>query len=479
MSDVYRGGNGRMLTRLLDHLTIPLAILDRRGQIVFVNSKFCQMAGQDASLLVGKSCSWNVAADGPLAAILTALAPPAAALDGHIVTRQLTAPIIYGTTETGQLFFPISNDEGVVEATAVVLGKFEQIQQIVPASRGRFTETASPERTLVQIRSRWKALDDLTSLIGSSPKIQLAMQRAQMSVAHPCHTFIYGPPGSGKLECCHGIFLGRLKSAGLPTTKGQFFPIDCRVLDSGLIDGMLEVFTQRLNPELPVVAQQMVLIGVDCLSESDLQRIDGWMDHSQQQCLISCTSNLSAMELAARSAGWSEMASRLSCIEVFIPPLTERPEDILPLALHWMAEECKRSDRAQLTFAPETVQRLTAYPWPKNLRQLRQAMQHSVQQAVLTSAVTPDHLPLAIRSHPSSVQDTVSEKIVPINLDAVLEGFEKTIISRALELSPRNRAQAARLLGISRPRLLRRIEQLGIDQASSAGKAEDQDPATG
>ncbi|MEZ6076233.1 MAG: PAS domain-containing protein [Pirellulaceae bacterium] len=124
MTDSFRSGNSRTLAKTLDQLGHPLAVLDRRGVIVFVNLPLCQLFKADATQLVGQSCSWQVAEDdSPFGALLTALAPPAGALQGKLVVRRLTTPIVFDSTQTGQLFIPLLDDEGTPQATLVALGE--------------------------------------------------------------------------------------------------------------------------------------------------------------------------------------------------------------------------------------------------------------------------------------------------------------------------------------------------------------------
>ncbi len=468
MNEEYRGGNGRLLARLLEQFELPAAILDRRGQIVFVNAALCRIAKMASTALVGQRCSWKVAEDGPAAAILTALAPPPSALEGRVVVRQLTVPIVYGASETGQLFLPLTDRSGVVEITLVLLGQFEQIQKMFPAEHRSSRARTIPDRVLVHLRSRWKTLDGLLSLIGSSPAIELALWRAQLAISNPCNILISGPPGTGKLEVAQGAFLGRMKAAGLQAASGQFFPLDCRVLDAELIDGMLEIFSARLQSDQPQTAQQLVLIGVDRLSESALERLLTWVEHHHDECWMSATSTITANQLVARSSQWSSLINRLAAIEIHLPRLADRREDISALALHSLSEECLQADRAQLSLSSDATDRLVAYSWPGNVRELRNAIQHAVKQAVLTNAVHSSHLPVAIRAFPSAAVANQPTSVSPIDLDAVLLDVEKTLLSRALRFSPRNRAGAARLLGISRPRLLRRIQQLGLDSSQEA-----------
>jgi DNA-binding NtrC family response regulator len=187
-----------------------------------------------------------------------------------------------------------------------------------------------------------------------------------------------------------------------------------------------------------------------------------WLDLIQPQATVVSTSSQSAAELSAGSEQWSKLISRLAAIEFHLPGLASRRQDIAPLALQYLSEACKQADRAQLTLSNEALNQLEAFSWPDNLRQLRSAMKEAVKSAVLSSAIQSNHLPVAIRTYASIVANDPASSVEPIDLDAVLVDLEKVMLRRALKLSPRNRAKAARLLGISRPRLLRRIEQLGL-----------------
>lgn len=474
----FKGGNSRLLARLLDQFDQPLAILDRRGQIIYANSRLCSLAKVEATSLVGKQCSWQIAEDSALAAILTALAPPAGALDGRAVVRRLMAPIFYGAPHTGQLFLPLKNSKEDVECTLVILGEVDDLQRTL-AGDANAVQRSQPDRILLQIRSRWKSLDGLGALTGSSPAMELAMQRCQIAIANSCSVFISGPAGVGKHELAQGLFLGRLKSTGASLALGQCFPVDCRKLDADLVDGMLEIFSGRLRAEVPRIAQQLVLTGVDKLPSASLQRILMWLDVIQPQATVVATSGLAASDLVARTPQWSTLISRLAAIELHLPGLATRRQDIAPLALQFLSEACKQADRAQLTLSSDALDQLEAFSWPENIRQLRLAMQEAVKSAVLSSAIQVSHLPVAIRTYCSIVSDSTM-KVEPIDLDAVLVDLEKVMLRRALKLSPRNRAQAARLLGISRPRLLRRIEQLGlVDQVPNPIEDDEQDAQSG
>lgn len=469
MSDSFRSGNSRTLVKTLDQLGHPLAVLDRRGVIVFVNLPLCQLFKADATQLVGQPCSWQVASDEvPFGALLTALAPPAGALQGKLVVRQLTTPIVFGSTQSGQLFIPLLDDEGTPQATLVVLGDWPSLSAQLPVAEPPSVQRQQVHGNLLTaIRSRWQNLNDLHSLIGTSPAIELAMARAQLAIAQPCGLLVSGPSGVGKSDIVRGVFMGRLKRADLPKMAGQLFPIDCRVTEAQQLVELLDIFVSRLRPESPKFSQLLLLEHSEQLSVESVERLNNWLESSSFQCLAAATSACRADELATRGPAWGHLLSRLATIEVVIPPLSQRRQDIAPVAMHLLAVACQKKQRAQLSFTPEALQLITAFPWPENYRQLSQAIDEAVSRAVLVANIQVMHLPVAVRSYSSTNEQLETEPIAPIDLNQVLLQCERIMLSRALKLSPRNRAQAARLLGISRPRLLRLIEQLGLDQAGS------------
>jgi transcriptional regulator with PAS, ATPase and Fis domain len=99
---------------------------------------------------------------------------------------------------------------------------------------------------------------------------------------------------------------------------------------------------------------------------------------------------------------------------------------------------------------------LVVYPWPHNYEELENAIRHSIRTAT-GSVIASEHLPLAIRSYqPGSTPKRA--KHTKLSLDDAIQRYELRLITEALESADGNRAEAARRLGISRARLIRRLE---------------------
>lgn len=149
----------------------------------------------------------------------------------------------------------------------------------------------------------------------------------------------------------------------------------------------------------------------------------------------------------------SDLYHRLSQIRLRVPPLRERPEDILPLALHFA-----RQQRAELDLHPAAARALEEYPWPGNVRELRNVM---IRAAVFAQdgRITVDDLPEEF--HTGSCTSSL------LNLSALSEA-ERGVIAQALEQSGGHQPTAAQALGISRRTLQRRIKTYGLSVERTA-----------
>jgi transcriptional regulator with PAS, ATPase and Fis domain len=148
---------------------------------------------------------------------------------------------------------------------------------------------------------------------------------------------------------------------------------------------------------------------------------------------------------------------RLNVVPIVIPPLRERPEDIAPLAVHFVELLCHDLRQPVREVTKEALRTLEAYSWPGNARELRNVMER-VLLLEDSDAIQADHLPAEIRGtgtrNPKSM-------VLPANgLD--LEELERDLICQALARAEGNKTGAARLLGLSRDTLRYRLEKYGI-----------------
>ncbi len=149
---------------------------------------------------------------------------------------------------------------------------------------------------------------------------------------------------------------------------------------------------------------------------------------------------------------------RINVIDIHVPPLRDRREDIIPLAEHFL-EIHSAAGGIEYSLSPETAALLTAYPWPGNVRELENAMERA---SILSSGVVfPGHLPPRIVPGGS---DRIPSTGEGAGLDEIVAAVERLYIRNALASCGGVRSRAARLLGLKRTTLLARMRRLGLEQ---------------
>jgi two-component system response regulator HydG len=148
---------------------------------------------------------------------------------------------------------------------------------------------------------------------------------------------------------------------------------------------------------------------------------------------------------------------RLNVIHLELPPLRARGGDVLILAQHWIAKTAAREKKSILGVSPSAAEKLVAYSWPGNVRELQNCIEHAVALAryeQITSEDLPDKIKNYESSHVLVVGHDPSE-LVP------MEEVERRYILRVLQAVAGNKTAAARVLGIERKTLYRKLERYG------------------
>jgi DNA-binding NtrC family response regulator len=146
-----------------------------------------------------------------------------------------------------------------------------------------------------------------------------------------------------------------------------------------------------------------------------------------------------------------DLLFRLNTVEVHLPPLSDRREDILPLAEHFLRQHRERYRRPVKGFSPEAVDALRQHAWPGNVRELG----HVVERAVLmTAGNTISAFDLALRPHDPGASSRLEE--------LSLEEVERLLIIKALARFEGSANRAAEALGLSRSALYRRLQKYGL-----------------
>ena len=170
--------------------------------------------------------------------------------------------------------------------------------------------------------------------------------------------------------------------------------------------------------------------------------------------LISAT-NMPLPDMIAEKQFRQDLLYRINTIELTLPPLRERREDISLLASHFLQHYARKYNKETHSISPAAVKRMEKYPWPGNVREL----QHAMERAVIMSnqkVLQPEDLLLSTRTH-----DNVPEDALVLE-EFNMEKVEKLLIQKVLKKHNGNVTHAAQELGLTRSSLYRRLERYGL-----------------
>ena len=174
----------------------------------------------------------------------------------------------------------------------------------------------------------------------------------------------------------------------------------------------------------------------------------------------------------ARGEFREDLYYRLRVFEIRLPPLRERREDVLPLAETFLEEIGAAIGRPAAGISKEARERLLAYPWPGNARELRNALERAVILAA-GGLITAEHLPgpgareagrvslaALARTEGRGGSSVLSGDLPEEGVN--LEALERTLVEKSLARASGNRSQAARFLGLTRSQLYTRLRRYGF-----------------
>jgi two-component system response regulator AtoC len=319
-------------------------------------------------------------------------------------------------------------------------------------------------------------------VIGRSHAMAEVASQVVQVAAHPDTTvLLQGETGTGKDVIAHAIHLLSRRAVY------SFVDINCAALPDTLLETELfgveaGAYTDARSPRdgyllradggtlfldeigsMPLHLQAKLL---RFLETRRFRRVGSTKEVQVDLRIISAT-NVDLAQAVMRRAFRDDLYYRLKVITLRLPPLRERPEDIAPLAAHFLYQYAPEG-REPLRINSAAMELLQRYAWPGNVRELRSIIQRA-QIMCDGEEIGPEHLPREIRevsAHNSAARqlDELQEQIhlppAGIDLRAFLGGIERRLVQEALESSSGNQVQAAALLGISRDQLRYRMNQM-------------------
>ena len=448
------------LHKLLDSAGLPVYVLDERRRITYCNQACARWIGVAAEKMVGLECRYHSQdeSDRPRR-MASALCPPPAVFEGLRIREAIQCPGASGELlQRSAEFIPLLSESAAIAAVVVFLDR----EDAVPPEESKSATGGSDASRLHELIARYRSESRsryLDRLIGRSPAICRARAQIALAAQSDATVWIVGPPGSGREHVARAIHYRRSQGA-----EADLIPLSCALLGADLLRSTIGALRQA--PPKPAAARGTLLLNEIDRAGAELQaELVGSLAQGFPLHVIS-TATESVAALLDRGGFRENLACLLSTLTIQLPALTQRPEDIPPLAQSLLEDENASHEKQLGGFSEEALDRLVAYSWPGNVDELADVVRHAHQRAN-DARIDVDDLPQRILLDTGATRPKRADEMIV--LDDFLAHVETLLIRRALSRSKGNKARAARLLGVTRPRLYRRMVQLDL-----AGDAKDQ-----
>ena len=307
------------------------------------------------------------------------------------------------------------------------------------------------------------------NVVGRSAPINEALSLAKRVADSPRTTvLLLGETGTGKELFARGIHYASPNSeqpfvavncAAIPETlleselfgheRGAF--TDARKRKAGLFElaGSGTLFLDEIH-QLPFALQPKLLRVI----ESRRVRLLGGTDEVDIRCRLVAAANPMLEQAVAMGSFREDLFYRLAVFTINLPPLRERQEDIALIARQQLAESVSELGRVKV-LSPAAIDALNMHRWPGNVRELRNVIERAAILSGDERVIRAEHLLIQRRSSAPDA-DSGGEIRFP-RTGKTLRAVEREAIQLALRITGGNRSAAARMLGISRPRLARKL----------------------
>jgi len=319
------------------------------------------------------------------------------------------------------------------------------------------------------------------NIIGESPALREAVKLASsVAAARRTTVLLIGETGTGKELFSRGIHY-----AGSASNE-PFVAINCAAIPEALLEselfgheksafsgayarkqGLLELaghgtlFLDEVH-HLPRTLQPKLLRAL----ESRRVRRVGGLEEFSIECRIIAAASPHLEQVVASGEFREDLYYRLNVFSIVLPPLRERLDDVKTTAQHFLGMEAPQG-QPRKEFSAEAMQALMVHRWPGNVRELKNVIERAAILSAGSPVVRPEHLMIQRRTVREAAPDaTAAEILIPAG-GRLLEDIEREAVALTLKLTKGNQTAAARILGISRPTLAKKMGRPAPSQIRS------------
>ena len=315
----------------------------------------------------------------------------------------------------------------------------------------------------------------LAAVITQSSEMLRILKLLERVAATPARVLFLGETGTGK-----GLLATALHQLS-PRATDPFLQINCAALPEPLLEselfghvqgaftgavrekrGLFEeagagtIFLDEIDKMSPPMQAKLLHV----LDRQEV-RLVGDTKWRQIHCRVASAANVDLRELIRKGDFLEDLYYRLNEFSVVVPPLRERPEDVLLLARHFIERSAARMGRRPRGFDPDVERVLLSYEWPGNVRELEKTIERMVVLAV-------DDAPLGLDLLPEPLVRPFEALKSGTTLREEIRRLEARLIGQALRENGWNKLRTARTLKLSYPALLKKIREYDLDRRKAA-----------
>ncbi len=481
------------LSSLLDRSTRPIYVVDDQRRVIYCNEALAAWLDVARNRIVGRSVEYHSEPpsgvssdrdDSPLAG----LCPPPRALDGIPCQGTISAMARDGRLAHRHADFVTlgASRSDVAAGVLVLLASDDLSPREVAAEMSGEPTPDELHRAIRQFRRGQAVQYALHSLLGDSSAMRKVRAQVAAAATSGANVLVFGPAGGGRGRVARAI---HYQAAGDPAQK--LIPIQCEVVSDELLRRALDAL--RGSAGDPRHLPTLLLEHLEALAAAHQTHLLAFLVQNTGRTRIIATVGLpSRFEQNDNDQGNIQNASpalprvesnlpahssaddapvlpaaidpalidAISTITIRVPKLVDRLED-LPILAQTFLETCNVGSAKQVgSIRLDALDQLALYSWPGELGELHEVIA-AAHRATSSHEITPADLPPVVH-HALQAASRARRRPERIVLDELLTSIEKEVIIRAMAQAGGNKTEAADLLGMTRPRLYRRLVQLGL-----------------
>ncbi len=460
------------LLATIEEARSPLYLLDARNRIVFANRALANWLGVPADELEGIEC---IVSATPLSKpIPNAVRGLARTQDSDSAFDQ----IVFSTASPKKwasrnaCFLPVnlladSSSESEIAEKLWLVAVDELDQDALQKETGRNDSTTEIRTQLAQLlQSQFSSVPPFVTL-GKSVEARKLRRQLSLAVRASAQALIVGPAGIGTESLARFIFRESNPEASIES----LMPINCAIADQAVIQETVRRMSRPVARNDNQEARWLLLLDVHLLENAAQMELEGFLRLPGNRIKTISTSRVPLFDDKTEAIFLSQLASRISDVEIDLLPLEKRAEDFEMILLAVLESSAKELGVVVPKVSIATIEWLLEYAWPGNLSELIDVVDFALRQLKpLDEKITrvsqkyellPEHFPdrvrIAIRhgrfERPADIEVDLTERLAVI---------EREYIERALVNAKYNKSKAAKSLKMNRAKFLRRCEQLNV-----------------